>query len=521
MSPGGDDGSAGTTRERPWKTFDRAFNGQKPLLPGDTLVLLDGTYTVGTTGLPRIDCSSNGNARNGTAGEPIVVRADHERRAALISDGGQAPFEMASCSWWRVEGLRGQNADNRNGSQGAGFPFRFHEVRHVTGRRLLGSHNNRMQNTHVFGVENSEDVLLEECEAYFYHRHAFSIWRSRGVILRRNYANSMLYGTRGCCSPIDNRDYGDEAYSLYGTSDSIVENCISENEANGYQIHGIRSSLDPTGNGGRNNRVLGSISFEDTVASLISSRADGPDGYHNASGNLFKDFVAVSPRGNGIYLRAAADSRVENVTLYGSQSNSGLVADESGGDFGGTCSSGLVCSVGGGSCSSNEDCGSGVCTRNTTGCSFTATNALSVSNAGYGVSSQQHTYVVDTANAVGNGANFDTGESIGDGSGSVRSSMSTAPTGVGLGSGRCVLWIPSGSNMKGAGKNGADIGANVLRRYESGQLTQKPLWNPTSGAFPCGAVVSGINDGDKRCTNIHQRLNANTNGCPFPAGYGG
>jgi len=34
-------------------------------------------------------------------------------------------------------------------------------------------------------------------------------------------------------------------------------------------------------------------------------------------------------------------------------------------------------------------------------------------------------------------------------------------------------------------------------------------------------VVSGINDGDKRCTNIHQRLNANTNGCAFPAGYGG
>ena len=56
----------------------------------------------------------------------------------------------------------------------------------------------------------------------------------------------MLYGAKGCCSTIDNRDYGDEAISIYGTSDSIIENCISENEANGYQIHGIASPLDPT-----------------------------------------------------------------------------------------------------------------------------------------------------------------------------------------------------------------------------------------------------------------------------------
>jgi hypothetical protein len=92
---------------------------------------------------------------------------------------------------------------------------------------------------------------------------------------------------------------------------------------------------------------------------------------------------------------------------------------------------------------------------------------------------------------------------------------------VGLGNGRCILWIPSGSNMKGAGTNGADIGATILRRYENGQLTQKPLWDPASGRFPCGAVVSGINDGPKSCGNLHQRLNVNANGCPFPAGYGG
>jgi hypothetical protein len=75
--------------------------------------------------------------------------------------------------------------------------------------------------------------------------------------------------------------------------------------------------------------------------------------------------------------------------------------------------------------------------------------------------------------------------------------------------------------MKGAGKSGADIGANILYRYENGQPTTKPLWNPTTGQFPCGAIVPGINDGAKRCSNINERMNVNRNGCLFPAGYGG
>jgi hypothetical protein len=235
---------------------------------------------------------------------------------------------------------------------------------------------------------------------------------------------------------------------------------------------------------------------------------------------VFRDFVAVRPSGNGIYFRAAADSRAENVTLYDSSSNSGLMADDTNGGLGGTCSTSLVCSTSGGSCSSNDDCGSGVCTRNPEGCSFTATNTLSVNNASYGLSATHHTFLIDFANAAGNGDNYGMSESIGDSSGSVRSSLSQMPSGVGLGSGQCILWIPPGSNMKGAGKGGADIGANILRRYEGGQLTAKPLWDPATGRFPCGRVIPGINDGQKRCENLHQRLNVNTNGCPFPPGYG-
>jgi hypothetical protein len=74
--------------------------------------------------------------------------------------------------------------------------------------------------------------------------------------------------------------------------------------------------------------------------------------------------------------------------------------------------------------------------------------------------------------------------------------------------------------MKRAGKNGADIGANVLYRYENGVLTTQPLWDPVTGRFPCGAVVEGVNsDPAISCIGVHQRLNVNTTGCPFPQGY--
>jgi hypothetical protein len=92
----------------------------------------------------------------------------------------------------------------------------------------------------------------------------------------------------------------------------------------------------------------------------------------------------------------------------------------------------------------------------------------------------------------------------------------TDPGAMGLGDGQCIMWVPQSSPMKGAGADGEDIGANVVYRYENGELTNTPLWDRNSGAFPCGAIVEGINDGDRSCANVHRRVNANTNGCPLP-----
>jgi MYXO-CTERM domain-containing protein len=86
--------------------------------------------------------------------------------------------------------------------------------------------------------------------------------------------------------------------------------------------------------------------------------------------------------------------------------------------------------------------------------------------------------------------------------------------------GNCRVYIPDASPMKGAGKDNADIGANVLYRYVDGVLTDEPLWDPETGAFPCGAVIAGVNDvAGSSCFDVHERLNVNRNGCAFPAWY--
>jgi hypothetical protein len=523
LSPSGNDASDGTSVATAWRTFGRVLNASKPLQPGDTLVLLDGTYTRTTTGLPKIICTASGTANNGEPGRPITIRALNERQVHLQSDGLAASFEISNCSWWIVEGLRASNADNASGDQDDGYPFRFQQVSNVTGRRLLGSHNNRQWNTHVFIVLLSQNVLLEECEAYYFHRHAFSVSRSRYVTLRRIYANSMLYGLKGCCSSTDNRDYGDEAVSLYGTSDSIVENCVSENRANGYQIHGIGNPLDPSGHGGRNNRILGSITFGDAVPSLVASR-ESSGTYHNASGNLFQNFLAAAGSGHGISLRAAANNLIENTTLYGSTANSGLAADGGSSGSGATCSTTPVCPSTGEACPPNGNCGGGeVCVQNPEGCSFSVRNTLAINNFAYGFRETSHgtSWLIEHSNAFGNNANYDTSEPPGDTLGNIQLSMSTAPTDVGRGAGQCLAWIPASSNMAQAGAGGGPIGANILYRYEDGVLTTQPLWDPATRAFPCGAVVPGVNDGAIRCTNIHERLGVTGGGCQLPSGYGG
>ncbi|MGE5445373.1 MAG: hypothetical protein ACM3SR_12360 [Ignavibacteriales bacterium] len=153
------------------------------------------------------------------------------------------------------------------------------------------------------------------------------------------------------------------------------------------------------------------------------------------------------------------------------------------------------------------------------------TNCLAVSNAGTGFSwSGQGTWKIDYSNSYGNGTNYSPAMP----NANITNSMSINPN-----LGACKVYIPAGSPMKGKGKNGADIGANIIYRYQGGENgtavylnTAQKLWNQSTGQFPCGATVntSGLNTTDlngatkstEACINVNKRLNVGVNGCPIP-----
>ncbi len=233
------------------------------------------------------------------------------------------------------------------------------------------------------------------------------------------------------------------------------------------------------------------MSLDDSVPLLVSSRmVDGT--YRNAGGNEIRDFIAASMSGAGIYLRGATGTLVEHATLYGSGGPGGLVAD--GGD------PGL-----GGSCGSS----------NSEGCSLIARYVLSLGHKhghGFLVSGYEN-WLIEWSNASGNRVDYGSPEPLDDDAGHIRRSRTVDAPEMGLGDAQCLIRVPESSTLKNAASGAHDVGATILDRYTDGKLTPQALWDPATGAFPCGAVVAGINDGPIRCTNVHERLHVNAHGC--------
>jgi hypothetical protein len=488
LSPTGSDSADGKSAATAWFSFAKAI---RALQPGDTLVLTDGTYRRTTTGLPKIDCQSN--AQNGTPDKPITIMAQHERAAHLSCDGiGEAVY-MNRCSNWRLVGLRASSADNSGAKEYEGNVMRFTSDQNVQIKGALVSRPNRTCpnsslsycNAHAIAIEKSNHMLVEDSEIYDFHRHGVSAFGSRFITVRRCYMNP--WDAKGGAGG------GSTGVILYGSSDSIVENVVGEG------IYGLNIAGGTTYDGspgGYRNKILGVVTLNAKHGSTIRARKfSGP--VLPAGDNLVKDSVFVNTQNVGVFARGVNDTVVENVSVFGTKVDAGVIGDQD-------LSEGAPCSA------------------NPKGCSITARNLLSIGNAGRGM--QVDTGIVKTwslvsSNLWGNkGGNFPTSETPGDAAGNIQKSESVQPTG--MGDGGCWLWVPDGSNMKGAGADGRDIGASVLRRYQDGVLTTQRLWDAGTGAFPCRTVVPGVNDDPARsCRGVHTRLKVNTPECRFPAGY--
>ncbi len=466
------------TREKPWGTFAHAI---PELTPGDSLVLLDGTYEVETTGMPVIFC--NVDAVDGLGPQmPISVRAENERAAYLASDGSVPAFQMNECSFWNVTGLAGRTDDAPGG---AVTTFRVQSSEDIRLRRLTFSHSNRWVKSVLYTIAYSTRVLLEESEGYFYHSIGVQTYRSNELTFRRCYFNAREYenlpgasqrpGAPHASSPSST---GDVAFQLWGGGHRI-ENCIVDGN------HGVGIDLGVPGP----NHVVGTI-VVDAVTGIIAAADDGSP----STGHTLRDVVVARSNGHQIYLRSATGVVLDGVTLL-SGSAVGFAADE------------LTTAP---------------CASLPGGCGFTAQNVLALNNGQFGVRvTGGLQWVISHSNSFDNAlGNYNATEVLDDAEGSVQHCTSVPAPEIGFAEDHCAVFVPPGSSMSGKGKDGADIGANVLYRWVDGELTDEPLWDPETHAFPCGERVEDVSDmPGESCYDVHERLNVGANGCELPVDY--
>ena len=486
ISPNGSDTNSGT-EARPWATFDFAI---ARLNPGDTLLLEDGSYSSDNSGFPNINCSS---AKNGLPGAPITIQAEHERRAFLQGDGSRGPFVMRNCSYWHVIGLHIENHVDTPSAKTNVHNMTFENCDHLAIRRNLVAYVNRYYNDHAILLSHTTDSLIEENEIYFFNRHAILLAYGNGSnpghnVIRRNYANSRGYAdcTLPGCRDSDDPSQGDVAFIAYPNGDDIFENNISENNQRGFDIE---SAWVPFG--ATNNQWLGDISLDDSYGARFAARCEeGQTAGCMPQNSKLENFVAVHSSVIGLYSRSAKATSCTNCTIVaGSRSAPTFVAIDA--DAAGV-------NLGDGNYSI-----------------FLTNTSLVGEGKGIALNLNMQpgnlTWRVDHANIYNFSTNF---RPMLDGPGLVVTHRNP-------GLGTCYLWLPDHSPLKRAGADGADIGANVLFRYENGKLTNNPLWSK-DGDFPHGAIVEGLNDvAGSSLINLKDRLNIDKNGCSFPRAYQG
>lgn len=496
----GNDSAAGTSTSTPWKTWSKAFGSSTAC--GDTVTVMDGTYT------PAV----NGNfviTKVCTSSTIFHVVAQNERMPFIDGSAGTAiPILIGStgatgtnsAAYITVEGIRARSGDLAPTSGGVNNGVcNIYHANNITLRHLICSHPNRYRNAgHVYQLVQVINSLLEENEAYYFHRHGFFIGtNSNDNVIRRNYCNGRNYDDLsgvGVENPTDGpSEVGpDDCYIVYPGNRNIFENNIAEGDMlKHYAIEAISG-------GSVGNKFLGNI---------------GLGGAWNG--------VALDARGSTAGTMPT-DTVLEHMYIEDTSAHGDTSQTASAYRFNGNKNT--RCS----NCTANNSVDSFVSSRLTAqpgdgSYSMTFENALSLNaqranSTGTYSTTTGYGFYVDASIGTWTAANINSYNSYKANyspSSSANYTPTNPPVGIDPQMGTCKVWQPDGSAAKVN-----NWGANILYRYQNGVLGVVPLWDPTTGEFPHGAIVAGVNDlSGSSPFDVHTRLNVNTNSCSFPAGY--
>lgn len=480
ISPSGSDANPGTLA-KPWLTFAYAINSTRATC-GDTLLLANGIYGDGTStgkiSISRLSC---------TAENELTIRALNQRQAKIVDSGTGYGVRIQYSAYIIVDGLYVRSTDNSTGlGTDDGRPMEVSYSHHITIRNNLFRNPNRYSNAHALPILNSQDVLIEDNEAYVFHRHCTTGWQSERIIVRRQYCNPRGGRITGGYNALAGLGGADAVFSMYPCKDCILENAIADGTTHTMYLVEMNATFG-SGVLMSGSKVLGSICYKCAYGNGIYANARSVADLNHTPQNIIIREVAFIDFGSAsaaVRCSSCVNAVVDHVTVLGNGTGiTGILADDN--SFGATP------------------------TMN----SITITNSLvsGLTGNGFRVTGYLN-WNGDKLFSSGNRIAFDPSSSS--------NWVNTSTKAIGLGT--CKVWVPAGALVKGAGTGGSDIGANVLYRYVNGVLTSIPLWDSRTGEFPHGAPdLDGTNSvaGDS-LFDIHTRLNVNSGGCPFPRNYG-
>lgn len=284
ISPSGNDTNSGSSSTAPWKTFPKAWS---VLMPGDTLLLLDGTYTAASSAGIETNAIIYPTI-NGLPGQYITIKALNDGKA--IIDGQYAIIPIRIGQAWTTEDPNPSNTNPANTpSNPFGNYFRIEglvaknssgtviiiSARNVIARRNSAYNANPDTNANAISVyaqgdiANPSNILIEDNVAAGSGRKMLLAYDTyNNVIFRRNFAAWQWWRGANACQAYWPQTSGIELYpARYKNQPDIATNSIMENNINFGLLpeSGISFSPNPgdlNGNPERiGNKILGSISL--------------------------------------------------------------------------------------------------------------------------------------------------------------------------------------------------------------------------------------------------------------------
>lgn len=296
LSPIGNDNNSGISEADAWKTFDRAVNSStfgNKLQPGDTLVLLDGTYNQ----------SFRPNYVGGQSGNPITIVAKNDGKAIIDGQNIRTPIHLEGwrgASYYVIKGIVAKNSSG---------PVIYTTANNNTFQRVSAYNANTNDNQEVIIIW-ADNTLLEDCVASGTGRKmilVFSAVPSSGNsnIIRRCFSVPTGWDGRNWH---DEWPWGD-TYQAYGSDNNIFENDISYGYSASAGFSLLSNDISDTNTG---NKILGSIALMSGADLVGNSINFGNVRPQPTTYTLLKDMYDPSNK-TGLWL--GSSGKVQNVVI--------------------------------------------------------------------------------------------------------------------------------------------------------------------------------------------------------------